>query len=341
MASFGEHLKQIREQKGLSVEDLAQHTKISARFINAMEAENFDSLPGGVFNRGFVKSYAKYCGVDERELIAEYEATLKQRRGPELNILVTATTAPKRQTNSARLIPATGIVIVLAVVVWLFFHFRASAPEPRQNVAVQNATGQSPVGSSPSATSAISPSTTNPVLPAVLPQNTDGESTPKSESDTQDVLSHAGTGASKTDLPSSEIKSATATSAGRAGETKPANDKKVAAAATPESPTAQTSLDESSGSESKSNAGSFTLQITAKESAWFSIKQDGKEIYRKTMLPNETLRFHAKNRFDIVCGNAGGVALTLDGKAIPPLGRRGEVKTVTFERATAPSEPHP
>ncbi len=76
MASFGARLKREREQRGISLDDVALSTKIGARFLRAMEEEKFDQLPGGIFNRGFVRAYARRVGIDEEQAVADYlEAT--------------------------------------------------------------------------------------------------------------------------------------------------------------------------------------------------------------------------------------------------------------------------
>jgi cytoskeleton protein RodZ len=82
--------------------------------------------------------------------------------------------------------------------------------------------------------------------------------------------------------------------------------------------------------------GPISLQIAAKENTWLLVRRDGTEIYRKIMLSKETLHFTAKEKLELVCGNAGGVTLTVDGKALPPLGRSGEVKSVTYARPAHP-----
>src|SRR5438552_848763 len=65
-----------REQRGISLDDVALSTKIGARFLRAMEEEKFDQLPGGIFNRGFVRAYARRVGIDEEQAVADYlEAT--------------------------------------------------------------------------------------------------------------------------------------------------------------------------------------------------------------------------------------------------------------------------
>lgn len=74
---FGEHLKREREMRGVSLEEIAAATRINTRFLEAIENERWDQLPGGVFNRGFIRSIARYLGMDEDSLVAEYDLDVK------------------------------------------------------------------------------------------------------------------------------------------------------------------------------------------------------------------------------------------------------------------------
>lgn len=71
--SLGERLREAREAKGLSIGDVAEQTRISALYLESIENNDYKPLPGGIFNKGFVKSYAKFVGVDENEALAEYQ----------------------------------------------------------------------------------------------------------------------------------------------------------------------------------------------------------------------------------------------------------------------------
>ncbi len=71
-ASLGEKLRNARESRGISIREIADQTRISARYLEAIEEDSYKSLPGGVFNKGFVKSYAKYVGIDEKEALEDY-----------------------------------------------------------------------------------------------------------------------------------------------------------------------------------------------------------------------------------------------------------------------------
>jgi cytoskeleton protein RodZ len=72
MASFGENLRRERELRGVDLREMAESTKISIRFLQALEQDRVDILPGGIFPRAFVRQYAKYLGLDPERLVAEF-----------------------------------------------------------------------------------------------------------------------------------------------------------------------------------------------------------------------------------------------------------------------------
>jgi cytoskeleton protein RodZ len=70
---FGERLKREREMREVSLAEVTRGTRIGARFLEALENEEWDKLPGGVFSRGFVRSIARYLGLNEEEFLSEYD----------------------------------------------------------------------------------------------------------------------------------------------------------------------------------------------------------------------------------------------------------------------------
>ncbi len=77
MGAFGEKLRKQRERRGIELEAISNTTKISTRMLRALEDENFDQLPGGVFNKGFVRAYARQIGLNEEQAVAEYLEALR------------------------------------------------------------------------------------------------------------------------------------------------------------------------------------------------------------------------------------------------------------------------
>ena len=81
--NFGERLKREREIREVSLDELTKATRISARFVEALENEDWAKLPGGVFGHGFVRTIARYLGLSEEALLGEYDlARAEHSPGP-------------------------------------------------------------------------------------------------------------------------------------------------------------------------------------------------------------------------------------------------------------------
>ncbi len=78
VGAFGEKFRKAREAKSLSLDDVSNVTKISSRMLQAIEEEHFDQLPGGVFNKGFIRAYAKHLGLNAEDAVTDYLACLRQ-----------------------------------------------------------------------------------------------------------------------------------------------------------------------------------------------------------------------------------------------------------------------
>jgi cytoskeleton protein RodZ len=82
MASFGDNLRRERELRGVELREMADATKISIRFLQALEQDRVDVLPGGIFPRAFVKQYAKFLGLDADRLVAEFDFAFGNEPAP-------------------------------------------------------------------------------------------------------------------------------------------------------------------------------------------------------------------------------------------------------------------
>jgi cytoskeleton protein RodZ len=109
---FGEHLRREREMRGVSLDEISAATRISTRFLEAIEKDQWDLLPGGVFNRGFIRSIARFLGLDEDSLVAEY--ALGNSNGAQAHPSVIPAQARHMPRNYR---PAINAVVVAALVV--------------------------------------------------------------------------------------------------------------------------------------------------------------------------------------------------------------------------------
>ena len=97
MGAFGEKLRKQREQRGLALEAISNTTKISVRMLRALEEEHFDQLPGGVFNKGFVRAYSRQIGLDAEETVTDYLTALRESQIQALQILPDFRSAPDKK----------------------------------------------------------------------------------------------------------------------------------------------------------------------------------------------------------------------------------------------------
>jgi transcriptional regulator with XRE-family HTH domain len=72
LATFGEELKREREIRGISLKEISDATKISKRFLEAIERNDHKTLPAPVFTRGFVREYARYLGLNSEDVVNRY-----------------------------------------------------------------------------------------------------------------------------------------------------------------------------------------------------------------------------------------------------------------------------
>lgn len=71
METIGEHLKRVRKTCGYSLDDVARVTKINPRYLNAIENDEFEKIPGETFRQGFLRSYARFLGINEKEIVGK------------------------------------------------------------------------------------------------------------------------------------------------------------------------------------------------------------------------------------------------------------------------------
>jgi cytoskeleton protein RodZ len=78
MGEFGDQLRRERESRGITLESIRDATKVSSRYLVALETGHFNILPGGVFNKGIVRSYAKSVGLDEEDWVNRFMSAYRQ-----------------------------------------------------------------------------------------------------------------------------------------------------------------------------------------------------------------------------------------------------------------------
>jgi cytoskeleton protein RodZ len=160
-STLGEKLRQAREERGISISEVAEQTRISPLYIESIENDNYKPLPGGIFNKGFVKSYAKYVGVDEHEALQEYArlaATIEaQEAEPPRSYRPEVLTDDRPGVSILPTVLFAGVILALMTAGILFLVRYLRSPETSQTASNTQANSAANIAS-PAEPSAAAPS---------------------------------------------------------------------------------------------------------------------------------------------------------------------------------------
>lgn len=136
MTGFGNALKTERERCGLTLERVCEETRVSVRFLEAVEAEEYATLPGGVFRKGIVKAYLKSVGLEEPDWMPRFQSSLEAyaaRTGTPLEHdgeawvefaeNVKRSRSQSVKANNWRWVGVAGMLLFLAVAGWIVWTY--------------------------------------------------------------------------------------------------------------------------------------------------------------------------------------------------------------------------
>ena len=301
MGAFGDRLRREREMRGISLEEIVATTKIGTRLLRALENEQFEQLPGGIFNKSYVRAYAKCVGIDEDEAVAAYlEATTE--KPPDTRVIAHQHSTmhfdrPVRREGGFPVVPVLILLVVVAGGMggWKLYQDKQRDREILKSAAAAEAgsQNQSPAATSPA--SAPSASST-PAAQPVNPTNTSQTSNPPASS--------SASSAAPTEVPKTASEKPSVTPAA-AAETKTTGN--GAAEGTP-----------------------FDVVIRPKDPAWVSVKSDGQFVVRGIIRPPDVKTIHATDQVVFWTGNSGAVEVSFNGKDVPLPGGLNQEGVLVF-----------
>jgi cytoskeleton protein RodZ len=164
--TFGEELRREREIRGISLKEIADSTKVSKRFLEAIERNDYRNLPAPVFTRGFIREYARYLGLNADEMVTRYMHYLDSTDDPPqerplttANVMRIRPPAPRRSAAPAITITVIVLVALAAAGFWLFRNgfprmtsargVSAAHPAPAPTPPPQPATTSAPASAQP------------------------------------------------------------------------------------------------------------------------------------------------------------------------------------------------
>ncbi|CAA9403748.1 MAG: hypothetical protein AVDCRST_MAG74-1805 [uncultured Pyrinomonadaceae bacterium] len=148
--TLGEKLRQAREERGTTISEVAEQTRISALYIESIERDDYRTLPGGIFNKGFVKSFARSVGVDEQEALQDYARLVANQDNQIVDEPKTyrpEVLTNDRHSSSSRLttIISAGVILALMVagILTLLKYIEPASTQPAATNTAVNANADS------------------------------------------------------------------------------------------------------------------------------------------------------------------------------------------------------
>jgi cytoskeleton protein RodZ len=141
MFEIGATLREARERRQLTYEQVEAETKIRAKYLRALEEEEFDSLPSGTYVRGFLRAYASYLGLDGRLFVDEYASRFGTRHDDELFRRRRERPMTQRRESSSAVLVALIAVVAIGVLFFVAWRFGpGDAGTPPLSVVTQTLT---------------------------------------------------------------------------------------------------------------------------------------------------------------------------------------------------------
>jgi len=317
VGSFGERLRREREMRGVSLDDIAEATKIGTRSLRALEDEHFELLPGGIFNKGFVRAYAKYLGLNADQAVADYLAAAGESTPDPYLIAEQNSSRIDRtvDTGGHRMagFPIVPVVILLLVIAagaggWQLYQQRVRARQAREDAeqAASLNVSRPAETASPSNQPPTNVPGTQAVSPTVGPATGSGvQATPGTSAADLNlpVKSQPSSGGAPVVPDSADLKSGPAEIGAQ----------KTAAAATP-----------------VTGNQPFEVSVRAVDRAWVSIKSDGKIAVRGIISPPDVKSVRATEQVVFWTGNAGAVEISFNGQRIALAGGPNSEGSLVF-----------
>ncbi len=304
MESIGEFFKQVRETKGLTIDEVAAKTRIRTDFVKALEDGNFAKLPDQVFARGFVRSYARSLGLDEEDAIHRFVQSAgafydKQIERERLKVRQ-AEEERKRQSNRKAVAVAIGIAIF--TLIFLLSREQSSLLVRRSSSDLPASASKRTIQPAQETQAVPSPSPQAEAVPPSAPKAKSGESS----------LVPAKTGAGNSVGP---VAGTVPLTSSMSDSTTPAPSSLGS-----DGPLGGISLEGAGVTD-----GQLVLDLEATELSWVVVQIDGGSPQEALLRPGEKGRWKGQDQFILTLGNAGGVKAELNGKPQKPFGPSGKV----------------
>ena len=301
MSGLGQYLSGLREERGLSIEEIARVTRVAPRYLQALEREDLTALPAPVFTKGYIRAYCQALGVHADEALGRYPGGAVVAAAAAAAPVATGRASNGRHGRGTLLVSfalLVGFGLALFVVA---LYLQSGRPEVGKRHAAAPAAGE-----------AAAPT---PVADGAPPARL---SSPPPWSTTE---SPAGVSAP----PAVPAAPAVPAPAARAPEAKVASTSPAESRPAGEGLPSAVIVSTAPVLRLGSVVSPYRLIARASEATWLRVRTEDGRTIEETIPPGEVREWISNRPFVLTVGNAGGISLELNGQKLPPLGARGTV----------------
>ena len=299
MASVGTVLREARSRQGVDLAAIAEDLRITQRYLECIEKDDFKSLPGVFFYKAFVKQYALRLGLDADAMVREAERLAEGDRVTLLPESAPTRPSPVVSVGSAAAAPALRVdpilaeanerihsqrrfgwsavalgVVVIGCTVFYAKWYQGGAAEVKEPLLVERKATEAKPAEQKADTVKLPVETPTVAPGAVRPQEAGATLPPPAPLQAQTAATHEITG----------------------------------------------------------DGAGVTINLAATEATWIEVTSGGKVLFTGLLNPSETRVLKGSEQARLVVGNAGGLSIQLNGKPIGPVGPRGQVRYVQFKK---------
>ena len=293
--SIGNKLKKARKSRGLSLEDIKNKSKIKKSYLEALENDNFEKLPGEVYTKVYIRGYAKIVGIDPKKILSEYES----QKNNDKNIKSNNKNESKKKSegnlnsflNKDKIFKGLLGIILILIIVLLSYNVFFRTDQNQNNTANNNQNTE------------------------VVQQNNTSDN---SSSEGSNGESNAA------EISDEELES----------DLNNINQDDTNANDTDNTKKSESNNNENTNNEEQKpliKDNSKEIKIIASDKSWLQVNVDGELKFQGFINEDETMTHSGNETIRLKIGNGIAVQVEFDGEKLGPFGQRGEVIIKEFD----------
>ena len=314
MSSLGSHLRELRERRGHSLDEVSRATRVNRPYLEALEASAIQKLPAPVIARGFIRAYCEALGEPSERAIALYDARARETAAPRVEV---RKSQPRPVRGRHRPVLASFVLlVVLGVALFAVTRMLQAGRRTPTTARAERGLASAPAAATRETSQpAASPDGSQAPSPAERPSSGSGTTpapaapSPPAPASAQPAITAAATTTATPSRSNAPVAAPTS--------------EPTASPSQPRESVVQNPVKEAERIASEVTAP-YRLTARTTERTWMRVRTEDGGSTEETIPAEQVREWVSNRRLTVSIGNAAGVNLEFNGKSLPRLGTRGQ-----------------